>query len=230
MKKLAFAKPSLAVLLLTLLSGGTAYAASNSTFSQVINTGALATDIMDASQVTVASPSVTMSAKNFAFTCQAGGSASTGTFGANSERIYVSNPDGADNGWTLTVAATSGATARWANGGATQHFDFNDPSGGTAGCTDGGDADSNPGQLSLNPTAGTITTDCGSCGTTGVTKGSSSAFNQGTTDNITLLNAANTSDDIWRGYLTGVTASQTIPAEQPADSYSLSLTLTATAQ
>lgn len=60
--------------------------------------------------------------------------------------------------------------------------------------------------------------------------GSSAAFNQGTTDSITLVNAGSTSNDVWRGYLSGATISQTIPAEQAADSYTLNLTLTATAQ
>lgn len=206
-----------------------AFAASNSTFNQTVNSGTLSADIMDASRVTVASPSVSMAAKNFSFNCQAGGSASTGTFGSNSERIYVSNGDAADNGWTLTIAATSGATARWQNTGATQFMDFNDPTGSTAGCTDGGDADSTAGQLTLDPAAGTLTTDCGSCATTNVSKGASAGFNQGTTDSITILNAAAGSDDIWRGYMTGVGASQTVPAETPADAYTVDLTLTVTA-
>lgn len=212
---------------LAVVSSGTAFAAQNSDFSQVINTGSLSSDILDSSRNPVVSPSVGMSAKNFAFTCQSGGSASTGTFGTNGQRIYVSNPDSADNGWTLTIAATDGATTRWTNSGATQNFDFNDTGG--SGCTDGGDTDSNAGQLTLNPAAGTVTTDCTSCTSTGITLGSSAAFNQGTTDNITLVNAAAGSNDVWRGYLTGVTASQTIPAETAADSYSLNLTLTTTA-
>lgn len=212
-----------------LLISGVTFAASNSDFSQTINAGTLTTDILDASRAAVASPSVSMSAKNFSFDCQAGGSASTGTFGTNTQRIYVNNPNGANNGWTLTIAATSGATARWANGGSTAFIDFNDPTGTTAGCSDGVDADSNSGQLTINPSAGTLTTDCGSCTTSNISKGSSSSFNQGTTDNITLLNAAASSDDIWRGYLTGATVSQTIPAETPADSFTINLTLTATA-
>jgi hypothetical protein len=220
-----------AAVLLCMVGSGAVYAASNSTLSQVINgANTLSTDILDSGRNPVASPAVSMSAKNFSFDCQAGGNASTGTFGTGSERIYVTNSDGADNGWTLTLAATGGATARWANGGASQHIDFNDPAGGTAGCTDGGDTDSTPGQLTINPSAGSITTDCTSCNTTGVSVGSSTAFNQGTTDNVTLINAGSTSTDIWRGYLTGVTASQTIPAEQVADTYTLNLTLTATAQ
>ncbi len=132
--------------------------------------------------------------------------------------MYTINPDGADNGWTLTIAATSGVTTLWQNGGSTQNYDFNDPTGANPGCTDGGDADSRPGQLTIDPSVSTINLDCGTCVATNVTKGSSTGFNQGTTDSVTLLNAAAASDDIWRGYLTGVGLSQTIPAEQPADS------------
>jgi hypothetical protein len=228
MKRVKIAQLALAVATL-LAFPAAAFAASNSTFNQTVNSGTLSTDIMDASRVTVASPSVAMSAKSFSFDCQAGGSASTGTFGTNTERIYVSNGDAADNGWTLTIAATGGATARWQNGGASQFMDFNDPTGATAGCTDGGDADTTPGQLTLDPNAGTLTADCGSCVTTNVTKGSSAGFNQGTVDSVTILNAAAGSNDVWRGYLTGVGVSQTVPAETPADAYTLDLTLTVTA-
>lgn len=228
MKKLRLLQAALTVATL-LAFPAAAFAASNSTFNQTVNSGTLATDIMNASRVSVGSPTVTMSAKSFSFDCQAGGGASTGTFGSNSERIYVSNGDAADNGWTLTLAATSGATARWQNGGASQFMDFNDPTGSTAGCTDGGDADSTPGQLTVDPSVGTLTADCGSCVTTNVSKGSSAGFNQGTIDSITILNAAASSNDVWRGYLTGVGLSQTVPAETPADAYTLDLTLTVTA-
>lgn len=231
-KRVSLRRPVTLILALSFMFGATALAANNSNLSQVINGGTLSTDIMNASRVTVASPSVSMSAKTFSFDCQAGGSASTGSLGTNTERIYVNNPDGADNGWTLAIAATSGATSRWANGGATQNIDFNDPTGSTAGCTDGADADSgagSAGQLALDPSVGALTADCGSCNTSNVTLGSSSAFNQGTTDSITLINAGAASNDIWRGYLTGVAATQTIPAETPADTYTLNLTLTSTA-
>ena len=211
-------------------SPAVAFAASNSTFNQTINAGTLSTDILDASRVTVASPAVTMSAVNFSFNCQAAGSASSGTFGSSTQRIYVMNPNGANNGWTLTLAATGGATAKWANAGSTNFIDYNDPTGTTAGCSDGADAgDTVAGQMTVDPSVGTLTADCGSCTTTNVSKGSSASFNQGTVDSITLLNAAASSDDIWRGYLTGVDIKQTIPAETPADSYTVNLTLTATA-
>lgn len=43
-------------------------AVNNSTFNQTINAGVLSTDILDNTGASVASPSVSMSAKNFAFT------------------------------------------------------------------------------------------------------------------------------------------------------------------
>ena len=211
-----------AVLILAVSDSGAIYAANNSTFNQTINAGALVTDIEDASRVTVASPSVTFTAKNFSFSCLSGASASTGTFGTNTQRIYVTNPGGANNGWTLTLAATSGATALWGTA-----IDFNDAT--TAGCTDGADVDTKGGQLTVDPSVGTLTADCGSCTTANVTKGSSTAYVQGTTDSVTLLNAALASDDVWQGYLTGAAMSQTIPAETATGSYTLNMTLTVTA-
>jgi hypothetical protein len=216
-----------AILLVVLTAS--ASAANTPTLNQTINAGTLTTDILDGSRVPVASPAVAFSAKTFSFDCQFGGSASTGLLGTASQRVYTINPDAADNGWTLTIAATSGATTLWQNGGSTQNYDFNDPTGGNPGCTDGGDTDSRPGQLTIDPSVSTINLDCATCVATNVTKGSSTAFNQGTTDSVTLLNAAAASDDIWRGYLTGVGLSQTIPAEQPADSYSVNMTVTVTA-
>ncbi len=207
------------------LFGGVALAASDSDFSQQINAGTLDADIKNASRVTVASPAVAMSTAGFSFDCQSGGSASTGTFGTDSERIYVSNGDAADGGWNLTVAATGGDTDTWDNGGATESFDFNDA--GTSGCTDDTDTDSLAGQMTIDSSVGTLTTDCGSCSVTNVTKASSAAFDEGTTDDIAILNAAAGSDDVWRGYITGVDVEQTIPAEQPADTYTINLTLTA---
>lgn len=213
--------------LLVVLSGTSAvYAASNSTFNQTINGGTLSADILDAGGSAVGSPTVAMSATTASFTCLLGGSASTGTFGSNTNRIYVLNPGAANNGWTLTLAATDGATALWTSGGST--FDFNDAGG--SGCIDGGDADAKAGQLTVNPSAGTLTTDCATCTTANITKGSSTAFAQGTLDSITLLNAATASDDAWRGYLTGATLSQVIPAETPAGTYTVNMTLTVTAQ
>src|SRR3989338_11086117 len=88
-------------------------ASSTSNFQQTVNAGTLAVDIVDASYVTVGSPSVTMGAVTFAFTCQT----ATGSFGSASQVIYVSNPDAADNGWVVSLAgfATPGV---WGGGAA----------------------------------------------------------------------------------------------------------------
>lgn len=205
------------------ITGGVVYAADNTDVTQTINAGTLTADIRDASRVPVASPTFAMSATTFSFSCQS----SVGTIGSDSQRLYVDNPDTADSGWTLSAAATDGATGLWENGGATNTFDYNDPT--SAGCDDSADTDTKAGQLTIDPSAGTLMADCTSCATTNITKGSSSAFNQGTVDSITLLNAAAGSDDIGRWYLTGVSTSQTIPADQPVDNYSINLTITATA-
>lgn len=199
------------------------FASNISNITQTINASSLVVDIRDASGNTVASPAFGLSALNFSFSCQT----STGTLGTNTQRIYVDNPSAANNGWTVTIAATAGNTATWNNTGASQKFDYNDPT--SAGCTDGADADSVGGQMTLDPSVGTVNTDCTGCSLTGITKGSSTAFSQGTTDSVTLLNASAASDDIGRWYLTGVGISQTIPGQQAVDTYSLNMTATITA-
>jgi hypothetical protein len=212
---------------LTVSTAPAAFAANTPTLNQTINAGVLSADILDEGGNSVGSPSFTMTAKNLAFTCQSGGSASTGILGGIGSRIYVINPSGANNGWTLTMGATSGATAVWTSGGNT--FDFNDA--GTGGCTDAAaaDTDTKAGQLTVDPSVGTLATACTACTTANVTKGTSTAYLEGTTDSVTLLNASAASDDVWRGNLIGTSLSQTIPAETPSGSYTLNMTLTATA-
>lgn len=199
----------LTVVVFSGLSGATyALASGTSNFTQTINAGTLATDIVDGSYVTVASPSMAMTAATFSFACQT----KTGSFGTASQVIYVSNPDAADNGWVLSVAA-SAATAVWDSAGT--DFDFNDPT--DSGCTDSADADTVGGQMTIDPSAGTLAVgQCASCATANVTKGASTAFEQGVTDTITVLTGAAGSNDVGDWKLTGVTISQTIPAEQPA--------------
>ncbi len=195
-------------------------ASSTSNFTQTITAGSLAADIVDASYVTVASPTVAMNSTAFSFSCQT----VTGTFGTNTERVYVTNPDAADNGWTLTLAA-SATTDVWDSAGT--DFDFNDASG--SGCTDGADADSLGGQMTVDPSAGTLSQGSSGNGTSGVSKGSSNAFSEGSVDSITILSSDGTTD-IGDWYITGVGISQKIPAEQPADSdYNIDMVLTATA-
>lgn len=202
--------------------GGTAYvlASSTSNFTQTINAGTLAVDIVDGTTyVTVGSPTVAMSAATFSFVCQT----KTGSFGTASESIYVSNPDAADNGWTVSVAASAVGSV-W--DGVASDFDFNDPTG--SGCTDGADSpDTVGGQMTVDASGATLAVgQCSACVVTNVSKGSSAAFSSGVTDTITILTGAAASNDIGDWKLTGVSISQKIPAEQPAASdYDINIVL-----
>jgi hypothetical protein len=188
-----------------------ALASSTSTFNQVIGGGTLVTDIVDASYVTVANPSVTMAATTFSFAQQT----TTGTFGTADEQIYVSNPDAADAGWALSMAAAN-PTDMWDSAGT--DFDFNGAS--------------SAGQMTVDASGGTLAkATCLACTTDNISQGSSAAFNQGTVNSVTLLDAAAASDDIGNWTLQGVGISQTIPAEQPAASdYHIHMVLTVAAK
>jgi hypothetical protein len=183
-------------------------AASDSTnFTQQIGAGVISSFIGDASGAEVTSPSVAFSNVSVSNAVQT----STGTLGTNSERVYVDNPSGANSGWTVTLAATGGPSAKWTAGG--NQYSYNG-------------ASSANGQLTVDPSVGTITMEVGT--NTGITKGSSATYNSGTSS-ITLLTASAGSDDINRLYLTGVGLSQTIPASTPPGSYQLDFTETVTA-
>lgn len=195
---------------IVLVSAPTTYAAltDSTNFSQQINAGVLSTFIGDTSGAEVASPNVGFSNVTVSTSTQT----STGTYGTNTQRIYVDNPGGANNGWTLALAATGGPSAVWTSGGNTYAFN-----GASAAL----------GQLTVNPAAGTITPVVGTA--TGVSLGSSGTFSGGTNTPVGLLSASSGSDDISRVYLTGVGVSQTIPAAQVAGSYIIDFTQTAAA-
>lgn len=187
-------------------------------FREALVNPVLSVDIVDASGVSVASPSATLSTATAGFNCQT----VTGTIGTSAQRIRVTNTT-TSPAWTVAIAATSGATALWNSGG--NNYDFNDPNGAPAGCGDGGDADTRPGQLTLNPSIGTTSPQSG-CTTTGVTRGSSAGYNQGITNSLTLISASGSAQTGCYWDLTGISASQTIPATQPAGTYTLNLTIT----
>lgn len=203
-----------------------ALAATTSNLNQVINPGSLYIDIVNGSTYApVSSPSVALTAKTFSFQCQKDADASTGTFGTANETIYVKNPDTADNGWSVTLAATS-PSAVWHSASGKGDYDFNDAAG--SGCDDGGtDADAYAGKLTVNPSVGTLEEGtCLNCSTTDISKGAEASFAQGTADSVTILTGAAGSDDIGDWKLTGVNLSQTIPAEQAAAAdYSIDMTL-----
>ena len=71
--------------------------------------------------------------------------------------------------------------------------------------------------MTVNPSVGAIAVgDCGSCNnSTGMSLGSSNAFDEGVTDSITLY-SSDGSQDIGDWTLQGVSISNTVPGEQPA--------------
>ncbi len=187
----------------SLFSPTASWASSSSTFNQSI-TGTLGVDIVDASDVTVGSPSVAFTSKSFAATTQT----STGTLGVSAQKIRVTNPTTTAT-WAMSIAATSGNTTLWSAG--TPTMDFN----GAASA----------GRLTVDPSVGTLV-GVGTTATTNITKGSSTAFAQGTTDSITLLTAGASAQAPGQWDFTGVSMTQDIPALQATGSYSISMTLT----
>jgi len=174
--------------------------------------GSLVTDIVDSGGSSVSSPSISMSAEPFSFSY----TSSTGTFGTSSEKVRVSNTT-TNSPWTLSLAASGGNSSFW--DGLSSDYDFNDA---TAGAGDGGDTDSLGGQMSVNPSVGTVTPQSG-CSNTGISTGSSSAFNEGSVDSITITSAGGTAEYNCYWDITGNAISQTIPGEQIAGSYSIEM-------
>ncbi|KKT44968.1 MAG: hypothetical protein UW34_C0006G0008 [Parcubacteria group bacterium GW2011_GWA2_44_15] len=213
---------TLAVLMTGGLSGATyVLASSTSNFTQTINAGTLAVDIVNGSYVTVGSPTMAMSAATFSFACQT----KTGLFGTASEVIYVSNPDAADAGWVVNLAA-SAPTGVWDSAGT--DFDFNEA--GSSGCVDDGattDADAFGGQMTVDPSVATLGVgQCATCVVTNVSLGGSEAFVETTNNDIDIVTGAAGSDDIGDWTVIGVSISQKIPAEQAAASdYDINLVL-----
>ncbi|MGH7234082.1 MAG: hypothetical protein ACREF7_01380, partial [Candidatus Saccharimonadales bacterium] len=182
------------------------------TLNQTINAGALTTNIYQSNDSTpVSSPSVAFSSEPYSFKCLT----STATLGDANDLVNVTNLANGVNTWTLSIAATGGDSATWSDGGGT--YAYNDPTG--SGCTNG--------QLSVDPSAATITDDCsGSCNNSTVTLGPSSAYNGSILSSATLM--SDSSGSGWEGYLQGINLSQTIPALQAAGSYTLGMTITVT--
>jgi len=83
--------------------------------------------------------------------------------------------------------------------------------------------------MTVNPSGATITPK-GGCSNTDLDLGSLASFSEGVVDNITLLTAGSLANTSCFWDLTSVSVSQTIPASQSVDIYTLDLTLTITAQ
>ncbi|HPR09703.1 MAG TPA: hypothetical protein PLT04_03990 [Candidatus Saccharibacteria bacterium] len=179
-------------------------AATNPSFTQVINAGTQSVDIVDGSGASVASPSVAFGAVNFDFACQT----ATGTLGTATQKIAVKNPKKA--GIKVDLNAVTPATDKWTSG--TDNYKYNDAT--NTGCDFG--------QLTVG--AGTFTKTAGGGTPTQTTPGG--AFSSSSP--VTLLNSTGTT--AYNAELTGYSLSQKVPAEQAPGSYSLPMNITFTQQ
>ncbi len=207
-------------------SNGTAYGAYTA-FPEIRTAqGVLSVSIVDAANQPVVTPSVGFPNTTAATTCQSVGA----TLGTPAQKIRVNN-DTTNTSWSLTLAATNGATSQWQHTSEAQSYDFNDSSGSPAGCNSGLDGDGKAGQLVVNPSvAGSTVTPKSGCQTTGITKGGQQGFVQNTVNAITLLSAASSAGTYCYWDFTGVGLSQTIPASQQRGTYTIDMTLTVVAQ
>lgn len=158
-------------------------------------------------------------------TCQT----SQAVFGsASGNRLQIRRDGYIPTGWSVSIAPADGVTALWDNG-AGGYYDFNDPSGSPAGCVNGLDGDLFAGQLSIARGTTQMTTNCSLAGLS-YNLGTTS-FSSGSTDAITLVNAAATtqSNSCWYN-LFNTNLNQTIPASQTPGTYSLDMVVTITAQ
>lgn len=183
--------------------------------------GTLTVDIVDGAGSSVASPSLNMAGVAAGNSCQT----TAGTLSVTAQKIRVTNTT-ATPAWTLSMAATLGAATSWSSG--TANYDFNDPNGSPAGCSDGADADSLAGQLSVDPSAASTTPQAG-CSSTGITLGSPSAFSQGSIDSITLVNASSGAQTSCYWDVTAIGLSQKIPTFQSPGSYTVNVVTTVVA-
>jgi uncharacterized delta-60 repeat protein len=178
--------------------------------------GTLSIGFVDGSGAPVATPTFSLGAINRLGTFQT----ATGTFGDATRKLRVFNSL-ATNGWSVTLAPTGGATAAWNRTDNLAKYDYNDS--GTNATDSAIDADSLGGQMSINPSAGTIAS---TCSLTGLSKGASGSYVEGTTNSLTLMSATSAAAMSCNWDFTGAPFTQTIPAAQSSGTYTMDMTAT----
>lgn len=141
---------------------------------------------------------------------------------STSQQLEVKNTTNV-GGWTVALSATGGSAARWRNGAGTASYAFNG-------------AQAASGRLLVDMSSGSFTainTGGGQgCDATGLSFNGSASFVAGTAtaNAITIASAAQNSKRQCAFRLQNIRLSQTIPAYQKPDTYTLPMTLTVTAQ
>jgi len=147
------------------------------------------------------------------------------SYGGN---IYISNPDAADDGFTVSIAATDGDRSTWYDSVGNNVLDFNanDCSSVNKPLTIEGVTNLG-GRMYVNPSVAILSTGkCGtSCTTNGLSLGSANHFEYNNIGSITLLQADASADNVADYVINGINVSQTIPAMVSAGNYSLGMTM-----
>ena len=196
------------------LSNATASPATPlSVAGSTIVTGSLSVDIVNQLGASVPDPSFAMSPLSVSLDSQT----ATGVLGESNQKIRITN-DSVSASWVLSLAGDL-TTNVW--GGTSHSYDFNDSSG----AVDGADFDLVGGQMTVDSSVATINPAVG-CSSNGLSTGSSASFSEGAVDSIVLVSASALADVSCYWDITGIDLDQLVPAEQPADNYSLSVTIT----
>lgn len=179
-------------------------------YPQLRITGNAGVDIVNSSGVSVSSPRVTFSSLYSLGACQQ----STGMLGSANQRIRVTDnrPSGT---WSLAIAATGGATAKWTSGA--NEYQFNNAAGTPPGCAFGR-LGTNFASINAAPKSG--------CSGTGLSGSSNTPFSGATP--VSIGSAAG-ADRFCYWDITGVGLEQQVPAATPSGTYSINMTITMTA-
>lgn len=181
----------------------------------------------DANGTDIVSPLLHFPLRTASFICQDSSSGGKTFLSTERQKLAISVPDRASNGWDVSLAPTNGVAAGWTNSDNPTALAINDPNQG--GCKSSDPlSGSFGGLMKIDPSDLTADGVCSQgCidATTSPTKGAATDFAQ--TQSASLFHSDQPHIG-WEGTLTGVSLSQTIPAGTPSGDYSLPLTLTLT--
>ena len=182
--------------------------------------GSLDIRFADAANATLTNPTTVFSA---AMTSRTASITTAKLSNNSSQQLEVANSL-STTGWSVSLAATGGSTAKWMQTGGTASYDFNN-------------SNANRGQLSVDLSSSAFTasgsTPLGqACTTAGLSYGAGGAFVAGTAsaNAITLATASSTSGLTCLFKLQNISLKQTIPAYQKPGTYTLPVTVTVVAQ
>ena len=182
--------------------------------------GSLDVRFADATNATLTNPTTVFSA---AMTSRTASTTTAKLSNNSSQQLEVANSL-STTGWSVSLAATGGPTAKWTQTGSAANYAFNS-------------TNTDQGQLSVDLSSSAFTasgsTPLGqACTTAGLSYGAGGAFVAGTAsaNAITLATASSSSGLTCLFKLQDISLKQTIPAYQKPGTYTLPVTVTVVAQ